>query len=218
VKVEKMFTQGDRDAIAAAVRAAEERTGGEIVPVVVEASDEYEVATWRAATLGALTAALVAAVVYGGAGLWSTFIVAWIALPATLGATASALLVNLWPAARRAVIGDEILQRRTMRRAYQAFLQEEVFQTRDRTGILIFLSLFEHRVVVLGDSGINARVAQEEWQGIVDGVVAGIRQGTPGPALVEAIQRCGQLLERRGVALRPDDTNELSNEVRLHER
>ncbi len=213
-----MFTQGDRDAIAAAVRAAEERTGGEIVPVVVEASDEYEVATWRAATLGALTAALVAAVVYGGAGLWSTFIVAWIALPATLGATASALLVNLWPAARRAVIGDEILQRRTMRRAYQAFLQEEVFQTRDRTGILIFLSLFEHRVVVLGDSGINARVAQEEWQGIVDGVVAGIRQGTPGPALVEAIQRCGQLLERRGVALRPDDTNELSNEVRLHER
>lgn len=218
VKVEKIFTQADRDAIAAAVRAAEERTGGEIVPVVVEASDEYEVATWRAATLGALIASLVAAVVYGAADLWSPFIVAWIALPATLGATAAALLVNLWPAARRAVVGREILERRTIRRAHQAFLEEEVFQTRDRTGILLFVSLFEHRVVVLGDSGINARVAQEEWQGIVDGMVAGIRQGTPGQALVEAIRRCGELLERRGVALRSDDTDELANEVRLAER
>ena len=39
--------------------------------------------------------------------------------------------------------------------AMAAFVEEEVFSTRDRTGILLFLSLFEHRVVVLGDSGIN---------------------------------------------------------------
>ncbi len=216
--VEKLFTQADHDAIAAAVREAEARTAGEIVPVVVEASDEYEVATWRAATLGALTCALAAAVVYGAAGLWSTFIVAWIALPATAGATAAALLVNLWPGLRRAIIGREIMQRRTGRRARQAFLAEEVFHTRDRTGILIFVSLFEHQVVVLGDSGINARVAQAEWQAVVDGIVAGMRRGTPGSALVEAIERCGALLQRRGVELRADDTDELANEVRLHER
>ncbi len=218
MQVDKLFTQADRDAIAAAVRAAEEHTAGEIVPVVLEASDEYEVATWRAAALGALIASLAAAVVYGGAGLWSTFIVAWIALPATLGATVAALLVNLWPGLRRAIIGREIITRRTERRARQAFLEEEVFRTRDRTGILIFLSLFEHQVVVLGDSGINARVAQEEWQDVVNGIVAGMRRGTPGPALVEAIERCGALLQRRGVALRADDTDELANEVRLHER
>lgn len=218
MNVEQLFSQADRDAIAAAVREAEERTAGEIVPVVVEASDEYEVATWRAATLGALTGALAAAVVYGAAGLWSTFIVAWIALPATAGAAAAALLVNLWPALRRSVIGREIMERRTGRRARQAFLDEEVFRTRDRTGILIFLSLFEHQVVVLGDAGINARVAPAEWQAVVDGIVAGMRQGTPGPALVEAIERCGALLERRGVSLRADDTDELANEVRLHER
>lgn len=218
MKVEKLFSPADREAIAVAVREAEGQTAGEIVPVVVEASDEYEVATWRAAALGALTGSLGAAVVYGLADLWSTFIVGWIALPATLGAAAGALLVHLWPALRRAVIGREIIERRVMRRARQAFLEEEVFSTRDRTGILLFLSLFEHRVVVLGDAGINARVQPPEWQAIVDGIVAGMRRGTPGPALVEAIRQCGALLERRGVEIRPDDSNELANEVRLHER
>ena len=218
MKVEKLFPQAAQDAIATAVRAAEERTGGEIVPVVVEASDEYEVTTWRAATLGALSGALAAAVLYGAADLWSRSIVAWMVLPATAGAALAALLVNVWPWLRRLIIGREIMERRVGRRARQAFLEEEVFRTRDRTGILIFLSLFERQVVVLGDAGINARVVQAEWQGVVDGIVAGMRRGTPGPALVEAIERCGELLQRRGVALRADDTNELANEVRLHER
>lgn len=216
--MEALFSPADREAITAAVREAEEQTAGEIVPVVVEASDEYEEATWRAATLGALIASLVAAGVYGLGDLWGTFIVAWIALPAAAGASLAALVVNLWPALRRAVIGREIMERRTGRRARQAFLEEEVFATRDRTGILLFLSLFEHQVVVLGDAGINARVQQSEWQAIVDGIVAGMRQRTPGPALVTAIRQCGGLLARRGVEIRPDDTNELANQVRLHER
>lgn len=218
MRIEQAFCQEDRDAIAAAVRAAEQRTAGEIVPVVVEAADEYEVAEWRAAAAGALAAALVAAAVYGWAEVWSRFIVAWIALPAFFGAGLGVLAVWLWPALRRTVIGETILVRSTERRARQAFLEEEVFATRDRTGILIFLALFEHRVVVLGDAGINARVAQQEWRGIVDGIVAGMRQGRPGPALVEAIEKCGALLERHGVVIRADDSDELDNEVRLHGR
>ena len=40
--------------------------------------------------------------------------------------------------------------------------EEEVFSTEDRTGILLLLSLFEHRVVVLGDAGIKAKVGEGE--------------------------------------------------------
>jgi putative membrane protein len=99
-----------------------------------------------------------------------------------------------------------------------AFLEEEIFRTRERTGILIFLSLFEHRVVILGDEGINRRVEKEEWEGIVDDLVSGIRAGETVEGLVEAITRCGELLERRGVAIREDDADELRDHLRSRER
>lgn len=218
MRAERLFSQADREAIAAAVREAEQLTGGEIVPVVVDASDEYEVATWRAATVGALTASLLAALVWVAGEVWSSFLVAWIALPAPAGAATGALLIRLFPALRRAMIGREIMEHRTDHRARQAFLEAEVFRTRERTGILIFVSLFEHQVEVLGDAGINARVQQSEWQEIVDEIVAGMRRGTPAQALMAAIRQCGELLQRHGVERRPDDTDELANQVRLHGR
>ena len=99
-----------------------------------------------------------------------------------------------------------------------AFLEEEVFSTRDRSGILIFLALFEHRVVVLGDSGINEVVPEDAWQHVVDDLVAGIRARRPAEALVAAIHECGRLLEAHQVEIRPDDTDELPNELRIRER
>ena len=112
---------------------------------------------------------------------------------------------------------DATLDRRTRRRAAVAFLEEDVFKTRDRTGVLIFLSLFERRVVVMGDEGINRAVETADWQAIVDRLVGGIHEGRPGDALVEAIGECGKLLESKEVAIRPDDTDELSDELRRHD-
>ena len=56
--------------------------------------------------------------------------------------------------------------------------------------------------------------AVAEWDGIVAGIVQGIRAGRPGAALLAAIRECGQILERHGVARRPDDVDELPNELR----
>jgi putative membrane protein len=215
MKVEKFFSQADRDAVAAAVKEAEKHTSGEIVPYVVSAADAYEVAAWRGAVFGALLGALAAAFLHELAGLWGGWFSAWVVLPPLAGATLGYLVVAVCPWLRRLVIGREIASLRVERRAHEAFLHEEVFKTRDRSGILVFLALFERRVVVLGDSGINAKVAQSEWQRIVDGIVAGIRRGEPGAALAEGIRRCGTLLEERGVAIRPDDTDELSDELRM---
>ncbi len=119
------------------------------------------------------------------------------------------------PVVRRLVISDDEMEREVRQRAVEAFVAHEVFATRKRTGVLIFLSLFEHRVVVLGDTGINARVAEGEWDEIVAGIVAGIKQRQPGRALVEAIGRCGELLQRQGVERRSDDTNELPDRLHL---
>jgi putative membrane protein len=124
------------------------------------------------------------------------------------------LLVQWVPALRRLLAGEELIDRRVTQRALQAFIEEEVFATRERTGILIFLSLMEHEVRVLGDAGINARVAQAEWEEVVRLITQGMRRGRAAEGLVEAIAQCGALLERCGVARRADDTDELGNAPR----
>ena len=100
-------------------------------------------------------------------------------------------------------------------RAAEAFVSEEVFNTRDRSGILIFLSLLEHRVMVVGDTGINARVKAQEWHAIVKTIVDGIVAGRPAEGLIEGIRQRGALLALKGVARRSDDRDELPDSLRM---
>ncbi|HEV8580765.1 MAG TPA: hypothetical protein VGX68_16995 [Thermoanaerobaculia bacterium] len=211
---DRLFNQADLEAIQSAVREAEARTSGEIVPYVVERSDEYPSAAWKGAALGALLAPLVALAVHLWSSVWGIPLAWWIALPAPVGAAVGYLLTSGLPPVRRWMAGEESLEMRARRRAAVAFLEQEVFRTRDRTGILLFLSLFEQRVVLLADSGIHQKVEEGRWEAITHDVAEGIRSGRPGPALVEAIRACGELLERHGVERRTDDQDELSNELR----
>src|SRR5512134_597761 len=86
VRIERFFSQEDLRRIEEAVREAEGRTSGEIVPYAVERSDTYASATWRAATLGAFAGALLAAAAVHLAELWGLPPALWIAAPPLLGA------------------------------------------------------------------------------------------------------------------------------------
>lgn len=211
--VDNLFTPADREAIAAAVTEAEKKTSGEIVVSVVPACDEYAHAHWKGAALGSLLAVLGAAALHDLGGYWGGPLGLWMALPAAGGVALGYVLARI-PALRRFLATPEVMARRVQTRAAQAFLDGEVFRTRERTGILLFVALFEHRVVVLGDTGIRAKVAQQEWEGIVAGVVKGMREGRPAAAVIEGIRLSGELLERHGVLRRPDDVNELPDGLR----
>ena len=208
----------DLETIRAAVAEAEQRTSGEIVPYYVEESDAYPSALWKGTALGAFAGALLAEALYFLGRFWGGLVPLWIALPAAAGGAVGFLLAAYVPAVKRWMAGDGLLDLRTRQRAEMAFLEEEVFRTRDRTGILLFLSLFEHRVIVIGDTGINQKVEQGHWDGVVKTVAAGIREGRAGEALAAGIRQCGELLERYGVNIQPDDRDELSNELRRGDR
>lgn len=211
------FKDTELEAIRHAVAEAEARTSGEIVPYVVDASDDYPGAVWKGIALGAFAGPLIAEWIYFLGDFWGGLLPLWIALPAAAGGAVGFLLTNFVPSIKRWMAGD-LLDLRTRQRAEMAFVEQEVFRTRERTGILLLVSLFEHRVVVLGDSGINQKVEQGQWDGIVQTVVAGIRAGKPGEALATAIRQCGELLERHGVARQADDRNELPDELRRGDR
>jgi putative membrane protein len=211
---DRFFSQADLAAIQAAVREAEARTSGEIVPFVAGRSDDYQNALWKGAALGALLGPMAALALHRWSTIWGIPMGIWIALPAPLGGAAGYLLALLHPV-RRWMAGEPALDARARRRAAVAFLEQEVFRTRGRTGILLFVSLFERRVVLLADSGIHQKVEEGDWGEITRRLAQGIRSGRPAPALIEAIRACGELLERHGVERQADDQDELSDELRL---
>ena len=215
--VEKFFSPADLHDIEASVRQAEKRTSGEILPYAVSRSDHYEAAVWKGATLGALAAVVIAGIARYVGDAWGLPSLAWVMLPPTLGGGLGYLATAVIRPLRLALTGASKVEHRVRQRAAAAFLENEVFKTRGRTGVLIFLSIYERRVVVLADAGINSRVAQEEWNAIVAGIVEGIRTGHPGKALAGAITRCGELLERHQVESAADDTDELPDTLQMRE-
>ena len=191
----------------------EAQSAGEIVPYAVERSDRYARAIWTAATLGALAGSLAAAVIRWSGDFWGGPVALWIALPPATGAALGWLAAFILPALRRLLVPPEVLAERVRQRAAQAFVEEEVFRTRDRSGVLIFLSLFEHRVVVRADRGLDGVVSPREWEEVVEAIAAGMRRGQPGPALADGIRRCAALAGR--LPARPDDRDELPGQLRL---
>ena len=212
-----LFSEVDLEAIRAATAAGESRTAGEIVPYIVERVVDRDTARWRGATLGALGVALVAGIANAFGDFWGGYGVWWITLPAVVGAGAGYLVAGIDTVGRRLIPEDHI-ERSVHLRAEAAFLEEEVFATRDRTGILVFLALFERRAVILADEGIHRAVPQGEWQHVVDDLIAGVKARRAAAALIEAIARCGGLLEQYEVERRPDDEDELPDAPRIRER
>ena len=215
--MDTMIDRLDLDRIREAVSRAEERTAGEIVPVVVPRSDDYTDAIWRgtgAAVLLTLMAVMLTLRFYTGWGLGWLFAPWGVALSVLAAGTVGALLTRYIYPLQRLLAGSERLDETVHRRALQAFVEEEVFDTRDRTGILLFVSLREHRIEVLGDTGINQHVEPNDWAEVVARIRRGIKNNNLTEGLMEAVEMCGRLLERKGVGVRPDDENELTDTVR----
>lgn len=212
------FSDSDRNLIASAVKKAEDGTSGEIVPVIVGSSSAYPEAYWKSMFVGiGVGLVLYEAYLMTFAGWLSGFWAFIVGLP--LFVISSALLgwgaSQFIPAFRRFVISGKVMDAEVHTRAIKAFVDNEVFDTRDRTGIVLLVSLFERRVEVFGDSGINSKVTAQDWSEVVSVVVSGIKKGNPTAGLVEGIERCGVLLHASGVDIRSDDSNELSNMPRF---
>ena len=90
------------------------------------------------------------------------------------------------------------------------FFNEGLYRTRDETGVLIFISVFERKVWVLADRGIHQKVEEGQWDDIVQLIVAGIKQNRQAEAICEAVQKVGVKLKEH-FPIKPDDRDELKN-------
>jgi putative membrane protein len=215
MSLQKRFSAADLEKVKAAVKEAEDKISGEIVPVFVEKSGFYSIASYRAAlAVGSLVFLFII--------LFDRYLPALaiydpllIFLSVTLAGLIGALAVQYIDALKRIFVGQQHLDRATRQRAETAFLQEEVFNTRHRTGILIFISFFEREVIVIADRGISKVVEQKEWDKLVRGITQNIKTGKVVEGISEAIHRCGEILLEKGFVKTPDDVNELRDDLRI---
>jgi putative membrane protein len=206
MQAETFFTEQEKVEIEAAIREVERITAGEVAVMVVDRSDSYpEAVILGGISMGTL-AGLLAADILLQASLWY-FVPLAVVLSVLFG-----WLTKLVPALLRLFVPASRLEEQVRERAVRSFYEKELYNTRDDTGVLFFISLLEHKVWVLADKGIYSRITQEELQSYASRVAQGIRDKTAAPALCEAIRSVGQVLAEH-FPVKEDDTNELSNRV-----
>jgi putative membrane protein len=218
MNIKKKFTESDLKRIKDAVKVAEDKISGEIVPVIVDRSGEYAIANYKGCLLGASLAYVTMIlldryVIDASHTLFydPVFIFAVVILGGVLGAWIPAISDPV----KRFLVNQRYQDHATRQRAENAFLEEEVFNTRQRTGIMIFISFFEHEVIVMADSGISKVVDQKQWDRIVADLIQNIRNGQIVEGLEQGIKQCGAILLEKGFGKTQDDVNELRDDLRV---
>jgi putative membrane protein len=215
MSIQKRFKPEELERIKAAVKQAESKISGEIVPVFVEKSGHYTIANYRAGVLGA-TAVFFLIILFDryvpSLAVYDPMLIFVLVM---LGGMIGALKANFIPFVKRMMLSQAYMDQSTRKRAESAFLQEEVFNTRLRTGIMIFISFFEHEVIVMADKGISKDVEQKEWDAVVRTIIENVKKGKVTDGIEKAILRCGEILLDKGFVISPDDVNELKDDLRM---
>ncbi|MBS1983610.1 MAG: hypothetical protein JST16_05505 [Bdellovibrionales bacterium] len=154
----------------------------EFVPVIVRRSGLYQ--SFRAiCALMAMVLVLVVPLAFPLMLPLSPSVLVW-AVPA-VGLALFSLLG--WEPALAWLLPMALKRRHVEEAAEHYFLFEEVFATRQRTGVLIFISVLERSVFVLADKGLTERIPAEKWAELGTRLAADFRRQSAGATFLEAL-------------------------------
>lgn len=205
-----MISDTDHKRISEAIRKAEAQTSGEIYCVAARRSDDYFFASAVMVMIGVFAASAMAIV---AADLFWRAPDALMLVAVQAAAVAVILgILKRFPDLSSAMVPKPVLYRRAHARAADQFLARNIHRTRQRTGVLLFVSAAERYAEVVADVEIDSRVDQQEWNAIVAILVDHSRRGDTAGGFVEAIERTGTLLAER-FPPSGDDRNELDDHV-----
>lgn len=194
----------DREAIAEAVREAEGQTAGEIVVMIDRAAASYRmVPVAMALTLSLLVPwPLLAMTETSAPRIFLIQLICAVLLLASL----------LWYGRGGRFVPGFVKRRRAHDVALREFTARGLSRTRQRTGVLLYVAIQERYAEIIADSGIDGRVEQAVWDGIVESVVLAGREDRLREGIVTAVRAIGAVLTNHAPRS-PDDVDELPNNV-----
>lgn len=202
----------ERNRLDRHIADAEKRTGAQIVLAIIERSDSYAELPWKAFALGASLSGMVAGVMNLTRPLAFPFTAAFPAIVMMLAAGAGlALLCIFVPDFSRLFLNLHRADVETRQYAESLFLSRQLFSTHDRKAVLLLLSLFERRIVVLPDTGLAGRLNQEAVEKIIGHMRVYLKAGQTARALESGLEKLEEIIavDHPFAPL----TNELSNEI-----
>lgn len=199
------MTPQEHERITAAIAAVEDRTTGEIVCVLADRSCD---AGALPILLAAIMALLLPWLLVTVTALPVMSILAW----QVVAFVGFSVLFSL-PPVRNALIPRQARRAMAFRVATEQFFTRAVSRKRDRSGILIFVSLAEHYARIIADDGIAARVPASHWQAAIDALVAHVREDRVADGFVAAIDLCGGVLAEHFPRTEGDGPNELPDRI-----
>ena len=218
------LSQDDHTLVSDAVARAEMTTSGEIVTVLADRSDSYaDVALVWAAGLSFTAMSLFAMLPQPFLDLWDGLIGGWshewttgelASMTIGLGLIAFVLgwLAASWDPLRFALTPGPVKTARTHARAIKHFKVGAERRTHGRTGVLLYLSMREHRAEIVADRAINEKVAPEAWGEAMAALINAIRQDRAGEGLAAAVRQVGVVLAAH-FPRADDDINELPDRL-----
>lgn len=218
------LSQEDHTRISAAVAQAELHSCGEIVTVLADRSDGYtdiQLAWSAAASLLALCALVIAPEFY--LGLYDRFFADWghewtpraiVSLAAVFAALkfGGVFLLQLWQPLKFLLIPPPVKTMRVHARAIRAFRIGAERRTTGRTGVLIYLSMREHRAEIVADAAIASKVDPEVWGDAMQAMLAHVREGRIAEGMCAAVDKVGAILALH-FPRTSEDVNELPDRL-----
>lgn len=215
-----LFTDVDKTRIEQAVAAAEAQTSCEIMPVVATSSGRYDRAE---DTIGLWLATITAVVLWLALprhavepGSWDGMPLIYELLLLIIGIVV-AFALGAWAGSRvgwlRRLFTPRIqMEEEVARRAKEVFFDSRVHHTAGATGLLLFVSLFEHMARVLVDQTIldHPKLGKSFVDRLCRHLTSAIERSDPTVALCETIALAGQEL-RAALPRAVDDVNELQD-------
>lgn len=211
-EIEMKLTESDLSLIEQAVKDVEATTRGEIVPLLLDQSRAYPEAYLLLVLGGGIASGLASYGVHEFLGPGWTLGVGEFAIE-ILSGIGLALLATLSPWIRRKVLDQGVLADSVHRRALAEFTEHGVMNTNDRCGVLLLVSLFEHRAEIIADRGIHAVVPEGYWKQELDQMMQEIHVKGLAPALDSGIRRIGDLMAVK-FPREAGTTNELADHLR----
>jgi putative membrane protein len=208
---QRYLSESDIDRIEKLIGEIEKKTSGELVLAIVPVSDSY----FRIRLVGALSGWLL-----GSCGLYVMECSQHFGFPLSkvlciqLFAMGLGIILSYFPLLGRRLVPLRIRARNVHREALARFTSLGLNSTRQHTGILVLVSLFEQQVHIIADSGIHRKVPSGYWKTVSDGIAAGFKTNNAAEAVTKALETMGSLLSEH-FPPEPNNPNELSNRVRF---
>lgn len=223
-RLNQLFSDKDREAVNKAIQEAEATTSAEILPVVAASSGRYDrpediVGLWFALITLAVVWALYP-LPAAESGHWNAphpagQLVALI-VATVVGFVVGAIVGTRFDSIKRLFTPREQMQAEVYRRSRGIFFDHRVHHTVGGSGVLLYVSVFEHMAAVIVDKTILQKIGQEKVDALCAEFTQRLHTGSITQALCETIRSVGQTLS----PLMPraaDDVNELPDALLLIE-